>query len=318
MHCLLHLAIAAVLYALAAFAQTPAAFQPPAGIQFEKANIISEGTRMAAEKFSLKSNAGKALPCVLMAHGWGGAMRALRPDALVLAQAGYFVAAFDYRGWGESDSRLLLAAPAPAHKPGETFTAEVREVREVVDPLDFGADWLNAIHWIAGEPMCDMQRLGLWGSSFSGGLVVWAAARDRRVKALHSQVPSLDGRGIVKTDRAKMYTDSTRRARGEIGYPPPLAQEIGKLRGAPIRSRFANYAPVEDVEKAPQCAMQFVLAEKEELFDNKDHGIKAHQRAKGPKNLVTVPNITHYGIYSQARQQAQKLAVEWFDKHLKP
>ena len=78
-----------------------------------------------------------------------------------------------------------------------------------------------------------------------------------------------------------------------------------------------NYAPVEDADKAPNCAMLFIIAEKEELFDNRDHGIKAHERAKGPKKLVTIPNITHYGIYNEARQQAQKLAIEWFDKHLK-
>lgn len=58
-------------------------------------------------------------------------------------------------------------------------------------------------------------------------------------------------------------------------------------------------------------------AEKEELFDNKQHGIKAHERAKGPKKLVTIPNITHYGVYREAREQAQKLALEWFDTHLK-
>ena len=78
-----------------------------------------------------------------------------------------------------------------------------------------------------------------------------------------------------------------------------------------------NYAPVDDVEKAPNCAMLFVLAEKEEYFDNKDHAIKAFERAKGPKKLVTIPGITHYGIYLQARPQAQKLAIEWFDTHLK-
>ncbi|MFN7932948.1 MAG: alpha/beta fold hydrolase [Bryobacteraceae bacterium] len=305
------LSIAFLLYSAAVQAQIPA------DIQMEQASIYSEGTRMAAEKYFLKSNAGKKLPTVLMAHGWGGTMRALRPDAIDLAKAGYFVVAFDYRGWGESDARLLLTGPAPEHKKGETFPAQVKEVREVVDPLDFGADWLNAIHWMAGEPMADMQRLGLWGSSFSGGLVVWAAARDSRVKAVHSQVGSLDGRGIVAMDKAKFYDDSTKRARGEIGYPAPLAQELGKLRGAPIRSRFADYAPVEDIGRAPNCAMQFVIAEKEELFDNRDHAIKAHARHTGPKRLITVPNITHYGIYYEARKQAQQLAREWFDQHLK-
>ena len=63
--------------------------------------------------------------------------------------------------------------------------------------------------------------------------------------------------------------------------------------------------------------MLFILAEKEEYFDNKDHGLKAFERAKGPKKLVTIPGITHYGIYGKARPQAQKLAIEWFDEQLK-
>ena len=92
---------------------------------------------------------------------------------------------------------------------------------------------------------------------------------------------------------------------------------IGNLIGAPIRSRFVEYHPVEEVDKAPQCAMQFVIAEKEELFDNKDHGVLAYQRAKGPKNRVTVPKITRYGIYYEGWDQSHKLAVEWFDKYLK-
>ena len=77
------------------------------------------------------------------------------------------------------------------------------------------------------------------------------------------------------------------------------------------------YAPVEDADKAPGCAMLFILAGKEELFDNKDHGVKAHARAKGPKKLVTIPKITHYGVYKEARAEAQKLAIEWYDAHLK-
>ena len=45
----------------------------------------------------------------------------------------------------------------------------------------------------------------------------------------------------------------------------------------------------------------FVIAENEELFDNRDHAIKAHALATGVKNLVTLPNITHYSIYREAR-----------------
>ncbi len=92
---------------------------------------------------------------------------------------------------------------------------------------------------------------------------------------------------------------------------------IQGLRGAPINERMINYAPVDDVEKAPACAMLFILAEKEEYFDNKDHGLKAFARAHGPKKLVTIPGITHYGIYGPARPQAQVLSIAWFDEHLK-
>ncbi len=293
-------------------------FQAPDDVEYRSANIISEGTRMHAEVFSAKVNAGKKLPTILMAHGWGGNANGLRRDAVEFAQAGYLVVSFDYRGWGESDSRVILTGPAPKAKDGK-FTAEVREVREVVDPLDMVTDWFNVIHWVQAEPQFDPDRLGLWGSSFSGGLVVYVAERDHRVKAIHSQVGSLDGRGIMITPEAKAlaYDEATKMARGQMPYPEPLAKVLGNLRGAPIRSRFMFYAPVDEVQMAGNCAMQFVIAGKEELFDNKDHALKAYALVKGPKNLVTIPNITHYGIYGEARVQTHKLAQEWFDKYLK-
>ncbi len=294
-------------------------FVVPDDVTTRKVDIMSEGARMSGEVFCSKALSGKKLPTILMSHGWGGTVAGLRRDASEFAQAGYLVIAFDYRGWGASDSRVILVDRAPMEAGSHRFRAEVQAVREVVDPLDMSADILNAIHWAVGDPQCDMRRIGLWGSSFSGGLVVYAAEHDPRVKALHSQVPALDGRWVVSTadDRALTYVESTRRARGEIGYPAPGEKVIGNLVGAPIRSRFVGYYPVEEVDKAPQCAMQFLIAEKEELFDNKEHGIAAYQRAKGPKNLVIVPGITHYGIYYEAREQAHRLAQEWFDKNLK-
>ena len=78
-----------------------------------------------------------------------------------------------------------------------------------------------------------------------------------------------------------------------------------------------HYAPIEHVSKLGTCATMFVIAEKEELFDNRHHGIKAHELAPGPKKLVTVPNITHYGNYRKERKLAQKLAIDWFNEHLK-
>jgi len=302
------------------FGQSP---QVPANVAFRTADIVSEGTRMQAEVFAPHdAEAGVPLPCILMAHGWGGTAAALRRDAIYFALNGYFAVAFDYRGWGNSDARLILTGPAPAtpaRKDGK-FTAEVREVRGVVDPLDQGVDWLNAIHWISAEPSCDMKRFGLWGSSFSGGLVVWAAARDSRVKAIHSQVGSLTGKEMTaQSDELmqQMRVEATAYARGSKQYPEAYKKEVGNLIGAPIRAKFDLYAPVDDVNQAPNCAMQFVIAENEELFDNRNHAILAHDRFKGTKRLITIPKIKHYGIYYEARVEAQKLALEWFNSHLK-
>lgn len=302
----------------AAPGQTPAAYKPPDDVAFRTATVVSEGSRLAAELFSPKS-ADKPLPTIVMSHGWGGTAQQLRADAVVFARAGYLVVTFDYRGWGASEGRLVLTKPAARGKPGEPFVAEVKEIREVVDPLEQTADLLNVLHWLQGEKQCDRDRIGLWGSSYSGGHVVYAAARDHRVKATVSQVPALDSRFVLKDPALQKQTSeqATRRARGEIGYPPPGQRVIGNLRGAPILDKLAQYAPVDDAANAPGCAMLFVLAEKEELFDNREHGILAHERAKGPKKLVILPGLTHYDIYLKARKQAQQLALEWFDKYLK-
>jgi dienelactone hydrolase len=253
-----------------------------------------------------------------MAHGWGGVAAHLRPDAVVFAQAGYLVVTFDYRGWGASDSRVYLTSPQPPRTDNLQFTAEVKEVREVVDPIDQTTDLANAVSWVFGEPQSDRDRIGLWGSSYSGGHVIYVAARDPRVKATVSQVPALDSRPMALVqDRDRTFADAAARTHGDLGYPAPGAKEVGNLRGGPVREKLMQYAPVEDVARAKHCATLFVVAENEELFDNLDHGVLAYERAVGPKKLVTVPKIKHYGIYMEARKQAQQLALEWFDEHLK-
>ena len=294
-------------------------FKAPDNIEFRTANIISEGVRLQAELFSLKTLSGKPLPTVIMAHGWGGTAANFRWDALALANAGYLVITFDYRGWGQSDGRIVLTAP-PEKKEGRRFTAQVEELREYVDPLEQTTDWFNVINWAMGEPMVDKNRIGLRGSSYSGGHVFYVAARDPRVKAIVSQVGAFDSRWVV-TGEAEIKTtndEATKRARGEMGYPEPRAKAVGNLIGAPIRDKLLHYAPVEEAAKVKDCAALFIVAEKEELFDNNAHAKLAYDRMPGTKKkYVSLPNITHYGVYRELREQAIKLAIEWFDQYLK-
>jgi hypothetical protein len=284
-----------------------------AQIAERKVDIYSEGVRMTGTVLFPQALEGRKLPTVVMSHGWGGTAALLRPEAERFAQAGYFVLVFDYRGWGDSDARWVRdGSAATGAKAG-------RELREVVDPLDQATDIFNAVHWAMGEPMVDGDRVGLWGTSFSGGLVAYVAARDPRIKAIVSQVAYFGlPRSNYKSDALRRaQSDATRRARGEIGYPPPGAREVGNLRGAPVRESFLLYAPIDDIHAMKGCAMLIIDAEKEELFDTREHGELAFNRAAEPKKRIVIPEITHYGIYSAAREQSIGLAIEWMDLHLK-
>ncbi len=112
-------------------------YHPPAGVAFRSVTIVSEGVRLHGEVFTpADAPAGRRLPAVVMAHGWGGVAAGLRNDAADIARAGYLVLVFDYRGWGESGSRVVLLDPEPPHRAGEAepFTARVKPLREYVDP----------------------------------------------------------------------------------------------------------------------------------------------------------------------------------------
>jgi len=288
-------------------------FSIPDSVNVRKAAIWSEGTRMAANLYSPKSAAGK-LPTIIMAYGWGGTMERFRAEAVAFAQAGYLVVMFDCRGRGDSDARVILAAPEPAERPGNRFTAEVVELRGMLDPLAEVEDLSNVIHWVQAEPQSETSRIGLWGTSFGGGIAAYVAGYDHRVKALHAQVAPLELRALD----AVGFDDGTKRARSELGYPKPGLVVVSGLRGAPIAEHFLRYSPARAMSLAPDCAIQIVLAGHEELFDVRPV-TAAYESFKGTKkNLVTIPDITHHDVYGKSRDQARQLALAWFDKYLKP
>jgi dienelactone hydrolase len=287
-------------------------FTLPDDVSVRKETIWSEGTRLAAYLYARKDAVGK-LPTIIMAYGWGGTMERFRKEGAAFAKAGYLVVMFDYRGWGESDGRVILAAPEPAERPGNRFTAEVIELRELRDPLADVEDLFNVMHWVQAEPQSDTNRIGLWGTSFGGSIAAYVAGYDHRVKAIHAQVPPLELRALDRPG----YSDGTKRARGELQYPKPGLVVVAGLLGAPVAEHFIRFSPAQAMTLAPDCAIQIVLAGKEQLFDTRPV-VTAYEQFKGTrKNLVVIPDIGHYDIYGKARDEADRLAIAWFDKQLK-
>lgn len=300
-------------------------YRPPEGVAFRVTDFISDNVRLTAQWIYAAENEGRKLPTVIMAHGWGATAANFRQDAVELARAGYLVMLFDYRGWGDSDGRVMLTgsrSTAEGPAAGGTFNAPVRELRGYVDPWEQVEDWFNAVSYAATDPMVDAGRIGLFGSDLSGGHVIYVAAHEPRVKALVSQVSRADTRPSkpYQPDPAKVLAEAdaaaSRLAAGQGQYPAERARGPGGLVGAPVGAKVVRWAPVDEADDVTAPAL-FVLAEKEELFSNPSNGQLACERVQGPRKLVMLPKITHYGVYGAERVRATTAAIDWFDRYLK-
>lgn len=118
---------------------------------------------------------------VVMAHGFSG-VKEMRLDAFaeVFCGAGLAALVYDHRGFGDSEG----------------------EPRQEINPWSQARDYRYAISWLGNRPEVDPDRIGIWGSSFSGGEVMVVAACDRRVKAAVANVPFAGLPGVDYGDPA--------------------------------------------------------------------------------------------------------------------
>jgi cephalosporin-C deacetylase-like acetyl esterase len=123
------------------------------------------------------------LPTIIMAHGFS-AVKEMYLDrfAEAFAAAGLSSVVFDNRNFGASDG----------------------EPRQEIDPWRQVRDYRDAITYAETLAETDPNRIGIWGSSYSGGHVLVVGAIDRRVKCVVSQVPLASGhnnaRRLVRAD----------------------------------------------------------------------------------------------------------------------
>src|ERR1700738_4466129 len=123
-------------------------------IEFNAEGVILRGWFYAAE--------ASPAPVVVMAHGFS-AVKEMYLDSFaeVFAAAGLNALVFDNRGFGASQG----------------------EPRQEIDPWAQVRDYRHAITYAGTRPEVDRERIGIWGSSYSGGHVLVAAAIARRATA---------------------------------------------------------------------------------------------------------------------------------------
>ena len=146
----------------------------------DEINFYSGDDRCAAWHFAATDEsfaAANGRPCVVMAPGFASTRDTggLAAYAQGFAGAGLDVVLFDYRGFAKSGGspRQLVSAP----RQREDYHAAIAAARRL--------------------PGVDPERIVLWGISNSGGHVIRVAADDRRVAALVSVTPAVDGVAVV-------------------------------------------------------------------------------------------------------------------------
>lgn len=270
-------------------------------------------------------------PTVVMAHGFS-AVKEMYLDAYAeaFAEAGLGALVFDNRNFGASDG----------------------EPRQEIDPWAQVRDYRHAITYACTLAEVDRGRIGVWGSSYSGGHVLVVGAIDRRVKCVVSQVPLISGwRGVSRLIRADFLAgvraqfDQDREARF-AGQPPtmmpvvaedPLApcalptpdswqwfSETGRTRAPSWRNEVTlrtlemimEYEPGGYIERISPTPLLMIVAAGDHLAAA-DEAFAAYNRALEPKKLVIAPG-GHFDAYVTDFELASAAARDWLVQHLAP
>ena len=313
--------VSVVCLTLATTAAVPATPQDPPRVEQRAVDIFSDGTRLSGDVFYPEdSTEDDKLPAILLCHGWGGMKSHLNTTyAPKFAAAGFVVLTFDYRGWGESDGRLVIKGELPTVNESGEATVVVQVIRELVDPFDELEDIQAALDFLEGESRVDRERIGIWGTSLGGGLVIWTAAHDARIKTIVSQVGAMNGSWAAESAGSleAVHEIEIKRARGELAPVPQGVDIRPGLRGTPFLTKFAKYSPLEHTDRI-RVPTLLIDAENEDLFDRTEHSKAVYERIKDrvTSEYHVEPGISHYGVYTQRYRSASDRALAWFKRHL--
>jgi fermentation-respiration switch protein FrsA (DUF1100 family) len=269
-------------------------------------------------------------PTVVMAHGFS-AVKEMYLDrfAEAFADAGLASVVFDHRNLGASDGRP----------------------RQEIDPWQQVSDYRAAITYAITRPEVDGdRRIGIWGSSYSGGHVLVVGAIDRRVRCVVSQVPVISGRANIRALvpaaflpglRAQFEADRLARFGGA---PPAMLPVVDAdplapaalptpdswawftetherrapawrnevtLRSVEMLSEYEPGAYLPWISPTPLL----VCVAREDVLTPSELAIEAYERAREPKRLVLLPG-GHFDAYVDGFDITGAAASDWFSRHL--
>lgn len=286
--------------------------------------FFSEGIKLAGDLFlPADLNPGERRAGIVLCHGYTGVRSIYLPDnARVLAEAGYVVLTFDYKGWGDSEGPKSRLAP-------HSRVADVQA----------------ALTFLSAQGEVDAARLGIYGTSYGGATVVWVAAVDPRVKCVVAVVGIGDGarwmRSVRRPDEyhdllARAEEDRVRRAltgesqfadRNEILLPDRQSAELGAAarRDNPAAVTRLPLEFIDDtlgfnpewvVDRIAPRPVLFITTDDDRLVPPQESEAM-YARAGEPKKLVVLKSYGHYEVYGgEAFRQVMDETLAWYRTHL--
>lgn len=258
-------------------------------------------------------------PAIVMSHGFSAVIdMGLVDTAAAFAAAGYAVLVYDHRNYGRS-----------AGWP-----------RNETDPWVQVEDMRAAVSFVRTLPFVDPDRVGLWGTSYSGGHVLTVGALDSRVACVVAQVPLVSGQRTfdawVPADRRagfldRLGADRDARARGTPPGTTPAAlpgtETEEWVQAVDRDGAFANfvtlrslellrtYEPIAFMERIAPTPLMMIVADQDTQTPVAWQR-EAFELAGEPKRLVTLAG-RHYDPYSRLLSEATAAALDWFGRHLR-
>lgn len=266
-------------------------------------------------------------PAILMSHGISAVKeQGLHEFAQAFCAAGFSVLVIDYRHLGSSSG----------------------DERGRIIPQEQHDDLRAGLSWLEQHDGVDAERLGLWGTSYSGGHTLFVGALDPRVKVLVAQVPAIDMaaslialngidgfRGLL----GMLAVDHASRTGGGVGASLPIVAPQGEPSVLPTQDSYdfftdhavPTWEPMTSLESIARAAeyrpSMFIdlIAPRPLLIQAASHDSlipiaqvhEAFARAGEPKRL-DVHECGHFDVYPgmPGHQQVVADATAWFVEHL--
>jgi hypothetical protein len=294
-----------------------------------KETFVSEGDKLAGKLFIPADHKEKdRLPAIIVVGSWITVKEQMASTyAKKLAAEGFATLVFDFRGYGESGG----------------------EPRQFESPQRKIQDIKNAVTFLRTLPMVDPDRIGGLGICAGSGYMSWAAAEDKRIKAVAAIAPWLHDAELVKLvyggekgvnekiaagDAARKKFEQSKAndlvpacsvTDNRAAMVGPFEYYLNPTRGAipEWKNQFAvmswpEWLGFDPIRKAADISAPVLLIHSESAAIP-DGAKRFHAKLVAEKDLYWM-NGTQFDFYDDpvTVNEASRKTTQWFNKYLKP